>query len=135
MTGERKQVLDMLAEGKITVEDADRLLDKLSSGDSRGADSPRSVSNTDGARLKFLRVVVDSTDGDKVNIRIPISLIRTGIKLTTVLPDNVNEQLGDKGVDLSALSELAGDELDRALRDLQVDVDSGDGDVVRIFCE
>ena len=30
MTAERKKILDMLAEGKISAEDAERLLDKIS---------------------------------------------------------------------------------------------------------
>jgi hypothetical protein len=33
------------------------------------------------------------------------------------------------------LGELDGEELYEALRDLEVDVDSGDGDSVRVFCE
>lgn len=135
MKKERKQILSMLAEGKITAEEADRLLDKLNWGDARDS-NPREPSRESAAsKLKYLRVHVESVDGDKVNIRVPLSLIRTGIKLTTVLPNHVNEELGKKGVDLSALSELDGDELEQALRDLQIDVDSSDGDIVRVFCE
>jgi len=133
MNEERKQILDMLAQGKISAEDAERLLDKLQSTESHESPVREDLDRT--GKLKYLRVLVDSTDGDKVNVRVPIALIRTGIKLAAVLPDEVNETLGDKGVDLSKLSELDSPQLYEALRDLQVDVDSGDGDTVRVFCE
>src|SRR5262249_9006819 len=62
MSTERKQVLEMLAEGKITTEDADRLLDKL--GGSPGATGNAGASAENKAlpprAPKFLRVVVDS---------------------------------------------------------------------------
>ena len=84
---------------------------------------------------KYLRVVVDSSDGDKVNVRVPLALVRTGIKLKSMLPSHANEELDAHGIDLSHLSELDGDELIDALRELTVDVDSSDGDKVRVFCE
>lgn len=135
MKEERRQILEMLAEGKITAEDAERLLDKLGAGEKKDPPAPGGRANNTSSRLKYLRVLVDSTDGDKVNIRVPLALIRTGIKLAAVLPDEVNEKLGKKGVDLTKLSELEGDELYESLRELQVDVDSEDGETVRIFCE
>ena len=138
MNEERRKVLEMLAEGKITAEDAERLLDKIGDGE-RGTSSGSDPSETDrgdrSAKLKFLRVFVDGSDGDKVNIRIPLALIGTGVKLAAVLPKDVAEKLGAQGVDLSKLSELNAEELKEALCDLQVDVDSGDGDTVRICCE
>jgi len=134
MNEERKQILDMLAQGKITAEDAERLIDKLAAGDARDASTPAAAADQP-SKPKYLRVLVDSSDGDKVNVRVPLALIRTGIQLTAVLPNDVNEKLRGKGVDLSNLSELDADELYEALRELHVDVDSSDGDTVRVFCE
>lgn len=134
MNEERKQILEMLSQGKITAEDADRLLDKLQSCDA--ADSEAAATDEDRPpKLKYLRVHVDTTDGDKVNIRIPLALIRTGIKLAALLPKDVNEKLDEKGVDLSMLSKLDTVELYETLGELKVDVDAGDGDTVRVFCE
>jgi hypothetical protein len=132
MKEERKQILEMLAEGKISAEDAERLIDKLGTEDT--GDPQKMAVRSGSSRPKYLRVHVDGSDGDKVDVRIPLALIRTGIKLTAVMPNHVNEKLGDEGVDLSRLSELEGDELYEALQDLQVDVDSEDGKV-RVFCE
>jgi len=134
MTKERRQILDMLAQGKISSDEAERLLDKLGAGETSGA-PPSTTASTQSSKPKYLRVHVDSADGDQVNIRVPLALIRTGIKLKAVLPDHVSKKLGEKGVDLNRLGELDADELYESLRELQVDVDSGEGDVVRIFCE
>ena len=83
--------------------------------------------------FKYLRVVVDGKD--KANIRVPIGLIRTGIKLTTLMPLSASEHLTEHGIDLSQFNNLDGDELMEALGELQVDVDSENGDSVRVFCE
>ena len=132
MSEERKRVLSMLAEGKVAVGDAERLLSKLE-GSAGGAstDPPAAAAST----LKYLRVVVDGKDGNKVNVRVPLGLLRTGIKLSTMVPILAGERLKDSGIDLSHLSSLSGDELIEELRDLKVDVDSPDGDTVRVFCE
>jgi hypothetical protein len=146
MTQERKQVLDMLAQGKISVQDAERLLDKLSAigadaseGEAGGpATAAEPCGESGSARPgnpKYLRVLVDSAKGDRVNIRVPLSLVRAGIKLKAVMPEHARQQLYAKGIDLSNLGGLEGDELLQALRELNVDVDATDGDKVRIFCE
>jgi hypothetical protein len=134
MSNDRRKILEMLAEGKITAEDADRLLARIESD--RPADPPEEAEPASGQRpLKYLRVLVDSDDGDKVNVRVPIALIRTGLVLGTLIPAAASDELEKKGVDLSGLSALNGEELIEALRELNVDVDSADGDTVRVFCE
>jgi hypothetical protein len=152
MNPERMQVLQMLAEGRISPEDADRLLEKLQAASARPAASgpvpPRASAtaidviavapNGDAMLrppLKFLRVLVTSAKEDQVNIRIPIALVRTGLKLATMIPEDARQRLKEKGVDLGSLSGLEGEELIEALRELRVDVDSGKGDMVRVFCE
>jgi hypothetical protein len=135
MNEERRQVLNMLAEGKISAEEAERLLDKIGSAESAPNLLSPPGSTERPAKPKYLRVHVDSAEGDKVNVRVPLALIRTGIKLTTVLPEHATEKLVEKGIDLGRLSGLDSEALNQALRELQVDVDSSEGDVVRVFCE
>lgn len=133
MNEERKKVLEMLAEGRITAEDAERLLDKIEAGPS----SDRRPSRKPGepSKIKWLLVHVDGNDGDKVNVRVPINLIRTGIKLGAILPAGASERIQASGIDLNDLAKLADEELVEALADLQVDVNSEDGDAVRVYCE
>jgi hypothetical protein len=52
-------------------------------------------------------VRVDSNDGDKANVRVPINLIRTGIKLGAILPKGASERIQASGIDLSDLAKLA----------------------------
>ena len=136
MSTERKQVLDMLAEGKISAADADRLLDKLTSSEGKG-DAGSATGDANGSKTnpKFLRVEVDARNGEHVNIRVPMFLLRTGIKLSTMLPSKVSSRLTERGIDLSQLSHLDGEELVKALRELTVDVQANNGDKVRVFCE
>jgi len=132
----QKKVLEMLSEGKISIDEAKTLLEKLGSrSTSDDTDLPVNQEESINKAIKYLRVVVDSAAGDKVNVRVPLSLIKTGIKLKALLPGDVADKMSGHGLDLSQLSELDGDELIEALRELQVDVDSADGDKVRIFTE
>jgi hypothetical protein len=135
MSTERKQVLDMLAEGKITTADADRLLDKLEGSEHASAGASTEARALPAGAPRFLRVMVDGKGGDVVNIRVPLFLVRTGIKLSTMLPSKVGRRLSEKGIDLTQLSGLEGEELVQALRELNIDVVSDNGDKVRVFCE
>ena len=149
MNTERRKVLDMLAEGQVSAEDAERLLQKLDrSGGDAGRPKDAAPSGDEAATgggaggangpeagaapLKYLRVLVDSADGDKVNVRVPLGLLRTGVSLAMLLPAVAGEKLSENGIDLS---HLGGDALVEELRELTVDVDSAKGDTVRVFCE
>ncbi len=151
MSEERKKVLEMLAEGKITAEEAESLLDKLSEkGEGEGRtkrvfskaihiggkthDDDVEFDAEPRSLPRYLRVVVDGDAGEKVNIRVPMKLIRTGIKLGAMLPTDAKEKMEDKGIDLNAFGEMETDELIAALSDLSVDVEDGE-ETVRIFCE
>lgn len=141
MNEDRRQILEMLSAGKITVEEAERLIAAFEKSPSSGTAS--------GARPmpKYLRVTVDgdeSHDGEtlsKVNIRIPIQLLRAGVRLAGLIPqqarDKVNEALQEKGVafDVNQLKPENLEELVAQLDELTVDVDDGHGQHVKVFCE
>ena len=126
MSEERKKILEMLAKGSISGDDAERLLDRL-------RESQQSSSNN--LRPKFLRVRVDSERGDKVNVAVPLALIRAGIQLQAIMPEGTNEELRRHGVDFAELAKLNGDELVDALSDLTIDVQSANGETVRVYCD
>ncbi|NOQ21994.1 MAG: hypothetical protein GQ565_05000 [Candidatus Aegiribacteria sp.] len=132
----QKKILNMLSDGKISVEEATALLSKFQNTDTAEEEANEVESGEVKRRApKYLRVLVDSANGDKVNVRVPLSLIKTGIKLSALVPGNAAEQMSNHGFDLSQLSNLNGDELIEALSDLQVDIDSADGDKVKVFTE
>jgi len=136
MGEEQRKILDMLAEGKITAEDAERLLSALSS-----RNTAEGASDSAGkAKPKYLRVVVDGAGGENVNIRVPLALLRSGIKLHALLPeearDQVDRKLKDKGINLNlGKGGAALDDLTDALSELSVDIDGDEGEKVRVFCE
>ena len=112
MSQETKKVLEMLASGQITADDAEKLLEKLgASGPAPAAPAASEEASGAAQKLRFLRVVVDSPDRDQVNVRVPLAILRTGIKLLAVLPPKVSERLAEKGIDLSALRDLQREEL------------------------
>lgn len=135
MSRERGKILQMVADGTISPEEGEKLLGRLDPAETTKAvvASERDTQDHQSGPLKFLRIVVDGSD--KVNIRVPIGLIRTGIKLSTLIPIHASEHLTEHGIDLSQFNNLDNEELMEALRELRVDVDSEDGDIVRIFCE
>ena len=144
MDGQRK-VLEMLAAGTIAVDDAERLLRAL------GASEPETgtqVAPPASAKQlpKYLRVVVqdpgkEGGGGDHVNIRVPLQLVRAGMKLGAVLPPEamakVDDALEDKGIklDLRNLTPDTLDQLIEALGDLTLEVTGDNGETVRVFCE
>jgi hypothetical protein len=83
---------------------------------------------------------VDSVDGDKVDVKIPLALVRSGLKLTSLIPpqamDQINEQMAEKGmsIDFSNFKPEDIDELIEALREMEINVDSAEGDNIRVFC-
>jgi hypothetical protein len=147
MNEHRRQILQMLAEGKIKPEEAERLLAALETP-SAGSAGP----STNAAKTppKFLRVQVDSEDNNghegptKVNVRVPMQLLRAGVKLAYLIPSSAlqkaNVAMHEQGIpmDLTQIKPENIEELVEQLRDLSVDVDQNDGRSkvkVRVFCE
>ena len=142
MSQDRSRILKMLAKGKISVDEAERLLDAVGSAGGEATPAAEGAPGGGGEeKPKFLRVLVEEKDGDRVNVRVPLNLIRAGVKLTSLIPDSaaekVNVALRDKGIhmDLGGLKSGALDELIAQLGELTVDVEEKDGDRVRVFCE
>jgi len=141
MSENRRQILEMLSQGKITAEEAERLIaavEKEPAGASASADAPRAE------KLKYLRVQVDAADPHdgptKVNIRVPMQLLRAGVRLTSFIPPSAREKMNlamrEKGIDfdVNQLKPENLEELIEQLGDLTVDVDHEDAKV-RVFCE
>lgn len=145
MTEDRSRILDLLATGKITADEAERLLDAL---DARaGATVPPTGPAISGdpaplisALPKYLYVKVVAVSGDNVDVKIPIALVRSGLKLTSLIPpqamDKINESMSEHGmsVDFNNFKPEDVDELVAALREMEVTVDAQNGDKVRVYC-
>jgi Asp-tRNA(Asn)/Glu-tRNA(Gln) amidotransferase B subunit len=145
MSEGRARILNMLAEGKINAEEAERLLDAM---DSRTTAAPATSSAIKGdptpllnALPKFLHVLVDGDDGEKVNVKIPLALVRSGLKLTSLIPpqamEQLNEQMAENGmsIDFNNFKPEDIDELIEALREMEINVDGSKGEKVRVYAE
>jgi len=140
MNDNRRQILDMLANGKLTAEEAERLLAALE----RNNSGTGATAMTETDRVKYLRVLVDTKDPldgpTKVNVRVPMQLLRAGVKLAGVIPasarDEVNSALRKEGIafDINNVTPQNLEELIEQLRELTVDVDN-ENTKVRVFCE
>ncbi len=148
MTSERKQILEMLAAGKVSVEEAERLLQLTAGGPgAASADSPTAPISLRVSDPKFIRIMVEpaenagsTKDQHHVNIRIPLKIVRAGVNLASLLPGEtgkmVQGSLLEKGYmsDISKLSGSALDELIEALQELSIDA-TIDNHTVRVFVE
>jgi hypothetical protein len=138
MSEERKKVLEMLAAGKITADEAEKLLDKLA-GDARNAapsnETPAASTSPGTPKPKYLHVVVDQPGRDQVNVRFPLSLVHSGKGLLAIMPKHVSERLAEYGINAGTFTTMNIDDLGQAVRELHIDVDKGDGKKVKIFCE
>ena len=134
MTEDRRTILDMLAAGKITADEAERLLTALE------------PSSEEKPKSKYLRVVVDGDtrrdEPSRVNIRVPMQLLRAGVRLASLVPpqaqERVNRALHEHGigVDLSQIRAENLEEIVDQLGDVSVDVEEGSRRAkVRVFCE
>ena len=135
---EGKQVLKLLAEGKIDVEQAFRLLRALGDIDERpprapfpptppGAPLPPEAPLPPGARGRILRIRVTESGQQKVNVAIPLAIARVG-KMKLASSGLVRGHLSKFGIDL--------DELLRSVESPGKFVDiADDEDRVEIFVE
>jgi hypothetical protein len=138
MSEERKKVLEMLAAGKITPDEAERLLDKLSgnvSNATAGAEKPPAPAQQGNAKPKYLRIVVDQPGREQVNMRVPLSLVGSGRGLLAIMPKHVHERLAEYGINAGSFTTLNSDDLSQAIRELDVDLEKVGGKKIKIFCE
>ena len=152
MNEHRRQILQMLSEGKISADEAERLIAAMESPSSFSTFSDSGAVAPTKSRPKYLRVLVDTEEGEngtydgptKVNVRIPMLLLRAGVRLAGLIPQQAlhraNQAMQEKGVpiDLSQLKPENLEDMVEQLNDLSVDVDQKEAGAkvkVRVFCE
>jgi hypothetical protein len=153
MNENRRQILELLAAGKVTTEEAEQLLAALDpdstateatfTGKIPGTDP--AAESTVKTRAKYLRVLVEANEKGEpttVNVRVPMQLLRAGVRLASLIPKQAHDQLdatlSKHGVPLT-LSQIKPENLEELidhLEDLTVDVDAKEEKAkVRVFCE
>jgi hypothetical protein len=150
MGDDRRQILEMLAGGKITADEAERLILALEKSSEAVGGASGGTATASKPRPKYLRVLVEGDEqmtgwkgGTTVNVRVPMQLLRAGVRLAGLIPAQAHDQLDQAfsqhgvGVTLSQIKPENLEELIEHLDDLTVDVDGKDGNPmkVRVFCE
>src|SRR5215831_11540604 len=135
MNEETRKVLEMLSEGKISVQEAEQLLRAVSAPTGPASDDRK-------VEPKYFRILVNkpAREGRKaeaVNIRVPMTVVRGGLRLGALFPGmlgNKKIHLGNGNeLDLSKLSYADLEAMIRDIGELTVDVDGEEQ--VRIRCE
>jgi hypothetical protein len=147
MSEETRRILEMLSSGKVSVQEAEQLLNAVgtttASSVTNGASRPDAPEPLRAPR--YFKIVVNkpSRDGKKaetVNIKVPITVVRGGLRLGALFPGMLGMhrkkiQL-ENGTELD-LSKVTYTDLEAMIKDigeLTMDVDGGDAQV-RIRCE
>ncbi|HWF01872.1 MAG TPA: hypothetical protein VG248_18890 [Caulobacteraceae bacterium] len=139
MSDDRRRILSLLAEGRIDADQADRLISALQTP---APSHPATASSR--AAPKFLRVEMDadrgSRDPARVNVRVPMALLRAGVRLSYLMPPQaraeINAAFAKKGIafDIDRLKPENLEELIAQLGELQVDMQA-ERSKVRVYCE
>lgn len=80
----------------------------------------------------LLKIVVNSKDGDKVRVNLPIALLKMGLDMGIKSPNIANT----KGFDFSSIDfEQLLDMVEQGVIGKLVEVESADGDIVEIYVE
>jgi hypothetical protein len=125
---EKMKILKMLEDGKITSEEATKLLEAIEDKSQR----------IEG-KGKLLKVKVIEGGAQRINIKIPLKLIKTiakiGGNIDIDLPDSAKEKLSEKGISLENIKDT--EKLNEIIAELEkeapfelVNVDEGDKRVI-----
>ena len=142
-TDDTRRILEMLAQGKITVDDADRLIQAVS------ADRPADTATADAAaggrqRARWFRINIHKPAQDQshrakdVNIRVPIAVAKGGMRLGAIIAtfagEKAAQRMKERGLDLDLsaingdLSRMNGAEFEafmKSLDDMNIEIDDG----------
>jgi len=121
---ERMKVLDLLSKGIISADEAEKLLSAMDKSE-EGLKAEAILVDQKKAPFRMLKILVDSEDGDKVRVQIPVEfakLLKTG---------KFNVNLSDNDIDIDALLDM----INTGVVGEIVSVDSADGDKIRIIVE
>ena len=133
MSEETRKVLEMLSTGKVSVQEAEQLLQAVS--------APHQNADEKQVEPRYFRILVNkpAREGKKaeaVNIRVPMTVVRGGLRLGSLFPGVMAKkiQLGDgHELDLSKVTYTDLEAMIKDIGELSVDVD-GEAQV-RIRCE
>ena len=133
MSEDTRRVLELLSQGKVCVQEAEQLLHALASGEAADEKKPEP---------RFFRILVskpprDGKKAENVNIKVPMTVVRGGLRLGALVPGLLAQkkvQLGN-GTELD-LSKVTYSDLEAMIKDIgEITVDVDGNAQVRIRTE
>jgi len=130
----------MLSEGKISPEEAEKLLNAI---DDQAIPAGTGSSFLDSMDNKNLYVQVEPKDGkssERVSVKVPFALLKAGLNIAGLIPkdaqDKINTSMTDKGINFN-LDDISPDnikEIMTALEEFTVDIDTDDSSI-QVYCK
>ena len=125
MAEERLRILGMLSEGKITNDEADKLLEAMASRNKQD-----------------MHIRVQPKEGkssERVVLKVPLALVKAGLNFSKLIPkeaqEKVQESMDSKGIPFNR-SEMKFEDLEEmfaVMEDLSIDVDTEES-TIQVFC-
>lgn len=132
----RKRILDMLASGAISADDAAKLLAAIGGEPKPGTPPPPPKPRT---AARVFRISIDAIDDEKggerakIRVNIPLGLAKFASRF---LPPEAKRELEEQGIDLADLLASLGDEVPEGpLVDIDVDDEGGGKKKAKILIE
>jgi len=140
MSDERLRILHLLSEGKLTPEEAEKLMQAMD-GSTQHVQSPKENRSSD-VKGKYLYVQVEPKEGkasERVSVKVPLALVKAGLNISKLIPleaqGQIQSSMHDSGIpfNLSDFDSMNFQEIIEALEEMSVDVDT-DESSVKVFC-
>lgn len=116
---ERMKILELLSKKIISAEEAEKLLSSLNQGN-------QDLEIEKKSQFRMLKIIIDSADGDNVNVQIPIEFARL-LKSKKLM----GNYTGDFNLDIDELVEM----IQTGAHGELVNIKSADGDIIKIVVE
>lgn len=129
MSEDMERILKMLEEGKITAEDAKKLIEALSAQKNEVIEVKTESKNYDD---RFLKIKMISTDGDKFNFQLPVKVIKGILKVSGSLPIQAE---GINGVDMVNLINTISESFENETVGEILNLTSNDGTTIKVVIE
>lgn len=127
MSDERRKILQMLKDGKISLDEADELLNSLDAS----IDSAVPLRGAKDSTKRFIKIEVNDKD-DNVKVNVPLSLAKIAMSL---IPKAAKAEMERAGIDPNSIMNLDSI-IEAAAQDAEgelVNVQSADGSTVKIY--